>query len=150
MSLAGFTPVSGLVANDRRTPEWDAQYRRAVEIAYRQLQLMVGAGYGVSWIDNFNLTNELRTPPPPDPSRPAPLPQLLPEEVVLQPGEHPFPTNMRCGPSRASSRTSTSTHWSVIFGSGAAQDRGPQVRHAEISRPCRTDRDQLHGRREGI
>jgi hypothetical protein len=42
------------VAPDRRTPEWDAQYRRAVEIAYRQLQLMTGAGYGVTWIDNFN------------------------------------------------------------------------------------------------
>ena len=92
MSLAGFTPVSGLVSTDRRTPEWDAQYRRAVEIAYRQLQLMVGAGYGVSWIDNFNLTNELRPPPPQDPSRLAPLPQLLPPEVTLQPGEHPFPT----------------------------------------------------------
>ena len=92
MSLAGFTPVSGLVAAERRTPEWDAQYRRAVEIAYRQLQLMSGAGYGISWIDNFSLTNELRTPQPPNPDRPAPLPQLLPEEVVLQPGEHPFPT----------------------------------------------------------
>jgi len=92
MSLAGFTPVSGLVSVDRRTPEWDAQYRRAVEIAYRQLQLMAGAGYGVSWLDNFNLVNELRTPAPPDANRPAPLPQLLPDEVVLQPGEHPFPT----------------------------------------------------------
>jgi hypothetical protein len=53
---------------------------------------MTGAGYGVTWIDNFNLVNELRTPSPPDPSRPAPLPQLLPDEVVLQPGEHQFPT----------------------------------------------------------
>jgi D-amino-acid oxidase len=92
MSLAGFTPLSGLVSPDRRTPEWDAQYRRAVEIAYRQLQLMSGSGYGVTWIDNFNLVNELRTPPPPNPDRPAPLPQLLPDEVILQPGEHPFPT----------------------------------------------------------
>lgn len=92
MSLAGFTPLSGLVLPERRTPEWDAQYRRAVEIAYRQLQLMAGAGYGVSWIDNFSLVNELRTPPSPNPDRPAPLPDLLPDEVVLQPGEHPFPT----------------------------------------------------------
>ena len=92
MSLAGFTPVSGLVSPERRTPEWDAQYGRAVEIAYRQLQLMAGAGYGVTWIDNFNLVNELRTPSPPSPDRPAPLPQLLPDEVVLQPGEHQFPT----------------------------------------------------------
>src|SRR3982750_3643531 len=40
MSLAGFTPTSGLVVNDRRTPEWDAQFIRAAGIAYRQLQLM--------------------------------------------------------------------------------------------------------------
>ena len=42
MSLAGFTPVSGLVANVPADAQWDAQYRRAAEIAYRQLQLMVG------------------------------------------------------------------------------------------------------------
>jgi len=92
MSLAGFTPVSGLVAPERRTPEWDAQYGRAVEIAYRQLQLMAGAGYGVSWIDNFGLTNELRPRRSAEGGGPSPLPQLQPEEVVLQPGEHPFPT----------------------------------------------------------
>jgi D-amino-acid oxidase len=92
MSLAGFTPVSGLVAPERRTPEWDAQYGRAVEIAYRQLQLMAGAGYGVSWIDNFGLTNELRRPRGAEAGGPSPLPQLQAEEVVLQPGEHPFPT----------------------------------------------------------
>jgi D-amino-acid oxidase len=92
MSLAGFTPLSGLVTPDRRTPEWDAQYRRAVDISYRQLQLMTGAGYGVSWIDNFSLFNEIRNPPPADPNRPAPLPDLLPDEILLQPGEHPFPT----------------------------------------------------------
>src|SRR5205807_1405597 len=39
MSLAGFTPASGLVENDARTPQWDAQYHRAAEISYRQLQL---------------------------------------------------------------------------------------------------------------
>src|SRR6266536_5293463 len=59
MSLAGFTPVSGLVENDRRTPEWDAQYRRAAEIAYRQLQLLVGTNVGVSWLDNYSLTDDL-------------------------------------------------------------------------------------------
>ena len=53
MSLAGFTPTSGLVANDRRTAAWDAQFRRAVEIAYRQLQLLVGPKYGISWINQL-------------------------------------------------------------------------------------------------
>src|SRR5437016_5591300 len=63
MSLAGFTPTSGLVDNARRTPEWTAQFRRAVEIAYRQLQLLVGPQYGVSWIYNYNLTDEPETGP---------------------------------------------------------------------------------------
>ncbi|PYQ81190.1 MAG: FAD-dependent oxidoreductase [Acidobacteria bacterium] len=71
MSLAGFTPSSGLVVTDRRTPEWDAQYRRAYDIAYRQLQLMAGNPiFGVSWLDNFTLT----------------------DREVFGPGEHPFDT----------------------------------------------------------
>src|SRR5262245_26637114 len=92
MSLAGFTPTSGLVDSERRTPEWDAQYRRAVDIAYRQLQLMIGPLYGVSWIDHFNLSDEIRRPAPPNPERPSLMAGLQPGEVVLQPGEHPFPT----------------------------------------------------------
>ncbi len=50
MSLAGFTPTSGLIENTRRTPEWTEQFRRAAQIAYRQLQLLAGPYYGVSWI----------------------------------------------------------------------------------------------------
>ena len=57
MSFAGFTPTSGLIDPSRRTPEWDAQFRRAVEIAYRQHQLLVGSRYGVSWIDDYAPTN---------------------------------------------------------------------------------------------
>jgi D-amino-acid oxidase len=92
MSLAGFTPTSGLVEPERRTPEWDAQYRRAADISYRQLQLMIGPLYGVTWIDNFGLTNELRPPTPPNPERPSLNAGLQPGEILLQPGEHPFPT----------------------------------------------------------
>ena len=63
MSSAGFTPTAGLVSADQRTPAWDAQFRQAAEISYRQLQLLAGApGYGVNWIDNYNATNDL-TPP---------------------------------------------------------------------------------------
>ena len=57
MSLAGYTPVSGLIANDKRTPAWDAQFRQAADISYRQLQLLVGAGYGVYWQDGYNATD---------------------------------------------------------------------------------------------
>lgn len=99
MSLAGFTPTSGLVEPDRRTPEWDAQYRRAADIAYRQLQLMVGPLYGVSWIDNFTLIDESRPPAPLEPERPSLMEGLQPPEELLGPGEHPFPTKYaRWGP----------------------------------------------------
>jgi glycine/D-amino acid oxidase-like deaminating enzyme len=99
MSLAGFTPASGLVEPDRRTDEWDAQYRRAAEISYRQLQLMIGPLYGVTWIDNFTLMNEVRPPRSQDSDRPSLMAGLQPAEVLLQPGEHPFPTKYaRWGP----------------------------------------------------
>jgi D-amino-acid oxidase len=92
MSLAGFTPASGLVENDRRTPEWDAQYRRAAEISYRQLQLLVGPHYGVTWLDNYSLLNELPSPQPSNPQRPSLNAGLTIGRDILQPGEHPFPT----------------------------------------------------------
>src|SRR6267142_744694 len=60
MSSAGFTPTAGLVSADKRTPAWDAQFRQAAEISYRQLQLLSGApGYGVYWIDSYNGTDDL-------------------------------------------------------------------------------------------
>jgi D-amino-acid oxidase len=113
MSLAGFTPTTALVNNDRRTPAWDAQFLRAAEISYRQLQLMVGRTYGVYWMDSYNATDN------PAPGQgggrgggrggaggggrgaenAATDADLLPEILrpnrnreVLGPGEHPFPT----------------------------------------------------------
>jgi D-amino-acid oxidase len=60
MSMAGFTPTSGLVSADRRTPAWDAQFRQAAEISYRQLQLLVGTpSYGVYWIDSYSAVDSL-------------------------------------------------------------------------------------------
>jgi D-amino-acid oxidase len=92
MSLAGFTPASGLVEPDRRTPDWDAQYRRAADIAYRQLHLMTGPYYGVSWLDNYSLTDNLPSPPPVNPDRPNLNAGFDAGREVLQPGDHPFPT----------------------------------------------------------
>jgi D-amino-acid oxidase len=94
MSLAGWTPTSGLVDNALRTPAWDAQVRQAAAIAYRRLQLLAGARYGVSWIKQYQPTDN-------DPSRPNPNANpnpVLPAElqgqarVILGPGEHPFQT----------------------------------------------------------
>lgn len=93
MSLAGFTPTSGLVETDRRTPQWDAQYMRAADISYRQLQLMAGAPLsGVSWLDNYNLADELQQPGPGNPERPNLNAPFNVGREVLGPGEHPFPT----------------------------------------------------------
>jgi D-amino-acid oxidase len=91
MSWAGFTPNSGLVSN--RTPEWDAQFRSSVEIAYREHQLLAGREYGVSWIYEYSPTNAPRGPRPGS----ADEDRLLPADVetgiaVLGPGQHPFAT----------------------------------------------------------
>lgn len=89
MSLAGFTPTSGLVNFATRTPEWEAQFHEAVLIAYRRLQLLVGPKYGITWIPNYAPTDNAESA--------GGTNQLLPDEVqgsreLLQPGEHPFPT----------------------------------------------------------
>ncbi|MFA5911781.1 MAG: FAD-dependent oxidoreductase [Vicinamibacterales bacterium] len=89
MSLAGFTPTSGLVDFKSRTAAWDAQFQQAVVIAYRRLQLLIGPKYGVTWIMNYAPTDNAEA------ARGSNV--LLPESVqgsrqLLQPGEHPFPT----------------------------------------------------------
>ena len=100
MSLAGFTPTSGLVETGQRTRVWDAQFRRAVEIAYKQLQLLIGPKYGISWTNGYAMLDappaNAAAQPVSEPSRPS-RPSLLPPEfrtgrVVLGPGDHPFPT----------------------------------------------------------
>ena len=92
MSFAGFTPTSGLIDRDLRTPAWDTQFREAADISYRELQQLPGRGYGVSWIDRYGLRD---TPPraaaadsgDDDPLLPA---HLRTGELTLGPGEHPF------------------------------------------------------------
>jgi glycine/D-amino acid oxidase-like deaminating enzyme len=99
MSLAGFTPTTALVANERRTPAWDAQFVRAAEISYRQLQLMVSQNYGVHWMDSYNATDDPTGQGGGRGGGGAFDADLLPEHLrpnrnreVLGPGEHPFPT----------------------------------------------------------
>jgi hypothetical protein len=94
MSMAAFTPASGLIDEHRRTPAWDQQFRKAAEISYRELQQLVGRGYGVYWIDQFAATDDPGGRPAggddaglvPDAARSAI------EREILGPGEHPFPT----------------------------------------------------------
>ena len=89
MSLAGFTPTSGVVALDRRTPEWDAQFQDAVEIAYRELQLLVGRHYGVSWLYNYSPMDDDRIASGTNTLLPA---HLQGGQEVLGPGEHTLPS----------------------------------------------------------
>lgn len=89
MSLAGFTPTSGLMNFAARTPEFEAQFREAVTLAYRRLQLLAGPKYGISWIVNY-------TPTDAEPAGRGSIP-IMPESIpspreILGPGEHPFPT----------------------------------------------------------
>lgn len=88
MSLAGFTPTSSVVSMDQRTPEWDAQFRHVAEIAYRQLQLLVGRDYGVSWLYNYSPMDDERIAS----GRNELLPNIISAREVLQPGEHSLPT----------------------------------------------------------
>ena len=94
----GFTPNSTLV--DRRSPQWDEQFRWAVEIAYREHQLLVGRGYGVQWIDGYSQTDSPddgvgpgreggRERDTEDPLMPR---SFALGRVLLGPGEHPFST----------------------------------------------------------
>jgi D-amino-acid oxidase len=107
MALAAFTPTSGLISTEV-TPAWDTQFKRAVDISYRQLQLLVGSDYGISWIDNFTTTD---TPSAAGRDRNvnaggantnfrgSDMSGLMPSDVeesvgriVLGPDEHPFPS----------------------------------------------------------
>ena len=88
-SLAGFTPTSGLVDFPKRTPAWEAQFRQAVEIAYRQLQFMAGPKYGISWIQNYSPTESAQAATGTNVLLPA---HLQGGQTLLQPGEHPFTT----------------------------------------------------------
>ncbi len=96
MSWAGFTPTSGLLGPGGRTPAWTLQFQQAADIGYKQLQVLVGPRYGVAWINRYSGMNEVREPNPAR-AREDGTSGLLPADlqtgrVILQPGEHPFPT----------------------------------------------------------
>ena len=107
MALAAFTPTSGLIST-AASPTFVSQFRSAVEVAYRQLQLLADRDYGVSWIDGFN-TTDTATPGGRDTNpnaggagtnfRGSDMGALIPPgidenvgRIVFGPGEHPFPS----------------------------------------------------------
>ena len=95
MAYAGFSPLSNLVSAPERTPAFDAQFDRAVRASYEQLQLLAGAGRGVSWVTSYTWTNRLAARAPEDSGLEEVESGLDPglgvAPAVLQPGEHPFP-----------------------------------------------------------
>jgi len=89
MSWAGFTPSSNVISLNKRNPQWDEQFRAAATISYRELQLMSGRDYGVTWIDGYSTTDEVPPEPIASPRRLMPA-ALETGREVLGPGEHPF------------------------------------------------------------
>lgn len=63
------------------------QYERAARLAYRHFQNLVGAGYGVRWIDNYFPRER-----PPGSGGYSRIRDLFPEGETLVGDEHPFPT----------------------------------------------------------
>jgi D-amino-acid oxidase len=62
------------------------RFHRAVRLAYRELQAMVGLRYGVHWRRNYALNDEQRPIGPFTES----MRDVAPELEMLQPGDHPF------------------------------------------------------------
>ncbi|HEY8176592.1 MAG TPA: FAD-dependent oxidoreductase [Gemmatimonadaceae bacterium] len=82
---AQWSPVT-VADSDARTPEFDAQFVRASRFAYRYFQTLVGPRSGVSWRDNFVISDN------PQVRRGWEMTLLgdLVQTATLQPGEHPF------------------------------------------------------------
>ena len=94
MSMASFTPASGLVQADRRTRQWDEQFRKAAAISYRELQALAGGEYGVYWIDAYAAIDDpaaARVSNADDGGLLSDV-RIGRDREMLGPGEHPFPT----------------------------------------------------------
>ena len=80
-----WTPAS-VFDRDVASPAFVEQFASASRIAYRYYQDFVGAGYGVSWIDNYYLSDE----PPGESWMYNLLPDVFASAADLEPHEHPF------------------------------------------------------------
>ncbi|PAX09123.1 FAD-dependent oxidoreductase [Sphingomonas lenta] len=67
---------------DAVTPEWRAQFARALDYSWRRFQLLVGDEYGVRWVPTYDQGDG------PDPA--DPLERYRPDHRPLAPSEHPF------------------------------------------------------------
>jgi D-amino-acid oxidase len=69
---------------DSVTPEWKAQFARALDYSWRRFQIMVGADYGIRWLPTY----ESGSTPENQPAANFP-----PVNRVLTRAEHPFPVD---------------------------------------------------------
>jgi glycine/D-amino acid oxidase-like deaminating enzyme len=72
------------------TAAFEAQFKDAARIAHHAFGNLVGAGYGVSWHENYVLSAS--PSPPSNTYYLRELPELFPSLEVLGPDEHPFPS----------------------------------------------------------
>ena len=90
-NIAGgqWSPTS-VFEESRLTPAFAAQFKEAARVAHRTFNRLVGAGYGVSWRENYALSDS--PAPPGNTYYLRELPELFPSLEVLGPAEHPFPS----------------------------------------------------------
>ena len=72
----------GFFREDSATPQFKAQYRRALDYSWRRFQIMVGDDYGIRWLPTFVETDT------PDAAEIANFPPI---NRMLGEAEHPFP-----------------------------------------------------------
>ena len=72
----------GLFRDDAVTPEWRAQFVRALDYSWRRFQIMVGDDYGIRWLPTYVQADS------PDAKVIANFPPI---NRMLNPAEHPFP-----------------------------------------------------------
>jgi glycine/D-amino acid oxidase-like deaminating enzyme len=72
----------GLFRDDAVTPEWRAQFARALDYSWRRFQIMVGDDYGIRWLPTYVET---------DSPEAKVIANFPPINRMLTPAEHPFP-----------------------------------------------------------
>lgn len=68
--------------DDSVTPEFRAQFARALDYSWRRFQIMVGDDYGIRWLPTYVESDSPES---------QPIANFPPVNRVLTPAEHPFP-----------------------------------------------------------
>lgn len=71
---------------DQVTPEWQAQYSRALDYSWRRFQILVGDEYGIRWVPTYQQSTR-------DPSKPSRVMRYMPNLRIVPRSEHPFPVD---------------------------------------------------------